>query len=97
MSAKVTGKDFSLQIFVINSTVTENLPGREAATRMGLIKRVDTVEEPVFGDLNEQPIKCQPVKAQLTGNAQAYSISTARRVPIPLFGKVKEELTQNEN
>ena len=63
---------------------------------MGLIKRVDTVEEPVFGDLNEQPIKCQPVKAQLTENAQAYSISTARRVPIPLFGKVKEELTRIE-
>ena len=75
VSAKVNGKDFSLQIFVINSTVTENLPGREAATRMGLITRVDTVDEPVFWDLNEQPVKCQPVKIQLTENAQPYSYS----------------------
>ena len=64
---------------------------------MGLIKRVETVDEPAFGGHDEQPSKHQPLKIQLMENAQPYSVSTARRVPIPLFGKVKEELTQNEN
>ena len=57
---------------------------------------MDTEDEPVFGGLDEQPIKCQPAKIQLTKNAQPYSVSTAGRVPTPPLGKVKERLTRSQ-
>ncbi|KAK7106806.1 hypothetical protein V1264_018020 [Littorina saxatilis] len=37
-------------------------------------------------------VKCEPVRIKLKENAVPYSVSTARRVPIPLLGKVEKEL-----
>nr|XP_033936287.1 uncharacterized protein K02A2.6-like [Pseudochaenichthys georgianus] len=60
---------------------------------MGLVKRVGEVNtsEQEFGLL-----KTQPVKIALKDNNQPYAVCTARRVPIPLLGAVKEELEKME-
>ena len=75
---------------------TDNLLSREASTRMNLVKRLDsmTINPKVFGELTETPVKCEPVRISLADNSQPYSVSSARRVPIPLLDKVKNELTR---
>jgi transposase InsO family protein len=75
-------------------TKSDNLLGRTASTRLGFIKRIDTILQPnrAFGDLDDKPVKCSPVKIRLKENAEPYSLNAARRVPIPLLEKVKTEL-----
>lgn len=70
-------------IYVIDSDV-ECLLSRNTSTSLNLVKRVD---ETSFSTL-----KCKPVKIKLKEGAQPYSVSVARRVPIPLQEKVKREL-----
>lgn len=45
-----------------------------------------------FGDLDDQPVECTPVKIRLKDNAEPYSFTTARRIPIPIMDKIKVEL-----
>ena len=87
----VKGEQFNLQIFVIDSD-TDNLLSRAAASEMGLVARLHEVSLDPFGELDTQPIKCNPVKVMLKDNAQPYSLKVPRRIPIPLMEKVKEEL-----
>jgi transposase InsO family protein len=77
-------------MFVV-PTQTDSLLSREAASRLGLIQRLDAVEDPLYSDLSI-PIKCKPVHITLAEGHTPYSVHTARRVPIPLLQKVKEEL-----
>ena len=70
--------------------------GREAATRMSLVDRIDRVKGTTFDVLNEHPVKCKPVKIRLSEKCQRYSLSTARSGPIPMLAKVKEELSRME-
>ena len=49
-------------------------------------------QKTLFSALDENPVKCAPVKIRLKDVSQPYSPSTARRVPIPLLQKVKDEL-----
>ena len=90
VTARVKGVDYPLRIYVVSSAI-ECLLSREAAARMRLIRRVDTVknpEETLFSELDENPVKCAPVKIRLKDDSQPYSLQTARRVPIPLLLKV---------
>ena len=94
VTARVKGVDYPLRIYVVSSAI-ECLLSREAAARMRLILRVDTVKKPeetIFSELDENPVKCAPVKIRLKDDSQPYSLQTARRVPIPLLQKVKDEL-----
>ena len=49
--------------------------------------------EPLFRELDDQPIKCAPVTIQLKEEHTPYSVNRGRRIPIPLLDKVKDELS----
>ena len=68
------------------------LMSRSVACCMGLIKKIENVE--VFQGLG--CLKTEPVKILLRNDAQPYALSVARRVPIPLLPKIKEELEKLE-
>lgn len=84
----------NVRCFVVDQA--ENLLSRDAAIRLQLIQRLDSIEtplhDPLYGDLDIHPVKCPPVHITLTDKHTPYSVATARRVPIPLMQKVKEEL-----
>jgi len=86
-------KTFQGRCFVVN-TETDNLLSREAAMRLGLVQRLDSIQDPLYGVLDSTfaPVKCRPVHITLSEGHTPYSVHTARRVPIPLMQKVKEEL-----
>ena len=90
-TVQVRNDKFELKIFVIDSE-TDNLLGRTAASHMGLVQRVDNVLKSAFGEPDDRPINCTPVKIILKEDAEPYSVATARQIPIPLLDKVKAEL-----
>ena len=59
--------------------------------KLGLVKQLDDMQNLPFGDIGVQ-VKCDPVKIVLKDGAEPYSISVARRVPLPLMPKVECEL-----
>ena len=71
-----------LKIFVTDSE-TDSLLNRETASAMNLVKRVGSV----FAE-----VKCEPVKIKMKSDPRPYSVTTARRIPIPLLGKIEKEL-----
>ena len=81
--------------FVVHSD-TDNLLSRDASVRLGLIQRVNSVEDPLYSELDSTPVKCPPVHIALSDNHSPYSVHTARRVPLPLMPKVKTELQRLE-
>ena len=77
-----TTKNIPLKIFVTDSE-TDSLLSRETASAMNLVKRVGSV----FAE-----VKCEPLKIKLKSDARPYNVTTARRIPILLLGKVEKEL-----
>ena len=72
VTARVKGVDYPLRIYAVSSA-TDCLLSREAAARMRLIRRVDTVEKPeetIFSELDENPVKFAPVKIRLKDDSQ---------------------------
>lgn len=70
-----------------------NLLSRVAAIEMGLVKRVNEVRD-VFGSCGQ--LKTEPVRIILREGAQPYAVHAARRVPLPLMSKVRDELNRME-
>ena len=59
------------------SSATECLLSREAAARVRLIYRADTVKKPeefFFSELDENLVKCAPVKIRLRDDSQPYNL-----------------------
>ncbi|KAL0175066.1 hypothetical protein M9458_031034, partial [Cirrhinus mrigala] len=79
--------DCHFRVTVIKSG-GDNLLSRAVGAHLGLIQHVEEVS--VYGEL--RLLKGEPVKIELKENARPYSITTPRRIPIPLVPKVEEEL-----
>ncbi|KAK3795957.1 hypothetical protein RRG08_042951 [Elysia crispata] len=87
--------------FVIDSS--ENLLSRDIARKLQLVQRINSIRkhlhpgpDPLFSDLDANPVKCAPVHITITKNAKPFSIATVRRVPFPILNKVKAELDMLE-
>ena len=90
----VKGERYIFKAIVVKNSRSSNLLSRNVAEKLGLIKRIEEVED-VFG--SHGLLETEPVKITLKEDAKPYSVSTARRVPFPLQGKVKAELKRMED
>lgn len=93
VSTAYKDKSYSFPMYVIKGKSVNNLLSRSTAAEMGLVKRIEEVHN-AFGE--HGTLKTEPVKIQLKDNATPYALHTARRVPIPLMHKVREELRRME-
>ncbi len=88
-------RKYSLRVYVIDGNV-DNLLSRNAASKLGFIKFVQEVQsKSVFGTI-DTPVRCKPIQITLKDDAKPYCITTARRIPIPLYTKVKDEIGRME-
>ena len=92
-NAQYKEKHYSFPVYVIRSLTASNLLGRDTACAMGLVKRIEEVHN-AFGE--HGTLKTDPVKIRLKENFEPYAVHTARRVPLPLVQKVKEEILRME-
>lgn len=90
------GREVAFRVFVVKHN-TDCLLSREAAVRLNLVQRIDMTEAKnlAFGQIGP-PVKTDPVKIILKDDAEPYSISVPRRIPIPLLPKVERELKRME-
>jgi len=84
------GKQYCVDIFIIESASVSNLLSRIEACQMGLLQRVEEANSNVFRDIGL--MNCEPGKVELTSNAKPYCVNAARKIPFSLLPKVKEEL-----
>lgn len=88
------GQKYKYWVTVIRGPYAHNLLGGSVAKRMGLVKRIDSIDTgmlgDVFGDIGL--LKCEPVKIELKADAEPYILTTPRRIPFPLLSKVETEL-----
>lgn len=93
------GKTHPLTAYVIRGRTVSNLLSRPLSVKMNLVRRVEetvrsTGHLKAYGE--HGTLKTEPVRIQLKDNAQPYAVHTARRVPLPMLQKVREELQRME-
>ena len=88
-TATLQGREIDLEVYVADGQ-TDCLLSRGASVELGLVQRLCTVEK-AFGPVGD-PVKCPPIVVALKDEHTPYSLNSARRVPIPLMEKVKQEL-----
>ena len=89
----VNGRDYHFRVVVVAES-TSCLLGRSAASRMGLVARVEEVNRNVFGASGL--MNTEPIRITLEEGAAPHCVTTCRRIPFPIMGKVKEELDKME-
>uniref|UniRef100_A0A3B3XMK2 ribonuclease H n=1 Tax=Poecilia mexicana TaxID=48701 RepID=A0A3B3XMK2_9TELE len=95
------GKRFRFKVNVIKGPQCSHLLSRNVAVAMGLIKRMEEIRAPA--QISEScpdeigRLKIKPVKITLREGAAPYSVTTARRVSVPMLPKVKKELNRMVN
>ena len=97
------GTQHEIEFYIVEGQ-TDNLLSREASKEMNLVQRLNSclsdnkkpayINPAVFGPLTDEPVKSEPVKICLTDKYEPYTVNTARRIPIPLLEKVKQELNR---
>ena len=83
--ATVKGTVYHFRVIVVENDV-ENLLSRGVASRMNLMTKLDAITDGIGC------LKTEPVKIILKEDAQPSAVTVARRVPIPMLPKVKDEL-----
>ena len=83
--ATVKGTVYHFRVIVVVNDV-ENLLSRGVASRMNLMTKLDAITDGIGC------LKTEPVKIVLKEDAQPSAVTVARRVPIPMLPKVKDEL-----
>ena len=83
--ATVKGTVYHFRVIVVENDV-ENLLSRGVASRMNLMTKLDAITDGIGC------LKTEPVKIVLKEDAQPSAVTVARRVPIPMLPKVKDEL-----
>ena len=81
---------YCVDMFVVDHD-SPSLMSRSLACEMNLIKRVDDVTSSIG------LMQCDPVKIHVKRDAIPYSVSTPRRIPLPMMAKVENELNRMEN
>ena len=84
-NVKCKDRTYTESVVVIENSNQISLLAREAATRMGLVARLEEVQH--FSQMDTEP-----VEIKLRGDATPYCVTTARKVPFPLMDAVKAEL-----
>lgn len=72
----------------MTGSAVNNLLGREASVAMGLVKRLEELKSSAPTDIGLLKI----IRISLKDNAVPYSVTTARRISVPMLSKVKMEL-----
>ena len=83
--ATMKGTVYHFRVIVVDNDV-ENLLSRGVASRMNLMTKLDAITDGV------RCLKTEPVNIILKKDAQPSAVTVARRVPIPMLPKVKNEL-----
>ncbi len=84
-------KQYSFETFVVTGHHVNNLLGRDAASTMELVKRLEEIQ-PISYPSELGLVKIKPIKIHLKEDAVPYSVYTARRVSVPLLPKVQAEI-----
>lgn len=90
VTTTVKNKPFKIKLFVVSGSSVNNLLGRGASVAMGLVKRLDELSSAVPTDIGL--LKIKPIRICLKDNAVPYSVTTARRISVPMLSRVKLEL-----
>lgn len=85
----LNGNTYSEDVYIIEGPCVNNLLSQQAACWMGLVQRFSETTETIYGDVGL--MDCDAAKIELLPNTQPYCINAARKIPFPLFPKVKEE------
>ena len=88
-----------IPVTVLARTGESNLLSRDASSTLGLVQRILATERATDQSPTSPAICCmlgEPAKIALADDAKPYNCATARRVPLPMLQKVKEELQRME-
>lgn len=103
LESTVTYKSRTLPLtaYIVSGPTVNNLLGRETSVKLNLVRRVDEtvrkVAQTSTGAYGEHgTLDTEPVKIQLKSDATPHAVYAARRVPLPMLPKVKEELERME-
>lgn len=92
---ELSQREFRFKVHVIRGEGS-HLLGRSVAVAMGLVKRIEEIKrsekDRISCPADIGRLNVKPVKIILKEGAVPYSVSTARRVSVPMLPKVKKEL-----